>query len=54
MKIEYSIGRRVGYRVFFNIMTYRFVLTLGSGIGISDVEVCNLFNMCVLDKYSSI
>jgi hypothetical protein len=43
IKIEYSIGRRVAHRVFFNSMSYRFVLRLGSGIGISDVEISGIF-----------
>jgi hypothetical protein len=43
MKIEYSTGRRVGYRVFFNTMSCRFVPRLGSGMGISDVEISGIF-----------
>jgi hypothetical protein len=42
-KIEYSTVRRVEYRIFFNIMSYRFVLILGSGIGISNVEISGIF-----------
>jgi hypothetical protein len=34
---------RVEYRIFFNIMSYRFVLILGSGIGISNVEISGIF-----------
>jgi hypothetical protein len=34
IKIEYSISRRVAYRVFFKNMSCRFVLRLGSGISI--------------------
>jgi hypothetical protein len=33
IKIEYSIDRRVAHRDFFNSMSYRFVLRLGSGLG---------------------
>jgi hypothetical protein len=43
MKVEYSTGRRAGCRVLFNTMCYRFVLTLGSGIGLSDVEISGIF-----------
>jgi hypothetical protein len=43
IKIEYSIGGRVAHRVFFNSMSYRFVVRLGSGISISGVEISGIF-----------